>query len=633
MKSALISISVVGLALAQFASSLPQRIPPPSNLAGGVSSPQLFRRAENNKRQATSGPNNDRQPKISNTAQAGMSGQPLAQANSGMLGRAQIIAQSALSEADYSLFLTTYSLPTFFKRASPEQQKILAPVMDALHSNHAEIKLWADSLDFVRTDRMVKDELHNFFPVVAKAYEDIRVVDTFGTLVYESYTKGILPTYYPLSGKLPGLAQIQLPNVLAKNSLFHLFNYVKGHLAALYVRDGKLDQLKMIIRSGITAKNRPSEPVPMFNFGEPAFFSTEPEEMEPGELPDRPTERPARPALRKNPQLAGREQGPADGNRSSTGDSATPKSDEVKYKFSNNIPLDANNSGALHDTNNLFLATLYLWAIEYQIPGFEQLFTEIGNPFLINDIPCIRTLGYTNAHNYLAQTFQKPGAIITNSDDVFACYRRFTLHGFVYMAPQAADGTAEILVRHNRRLGDPLRRMLYEDTPPLLEIVHSLQSLNSLANTSRIGFIDVEDMARVFITVKEIENLTQNFDNVVYPDTMVQNPLGSGYGPPQPSVNRSILPTLSEIKQELIKLDQSIEDYESQQSDTDEEDYPMAEASEADSSLPNPDEEKFHLLFEDINGKLRQFKEKYLYKTLVQSELNQYSTKFEPTAN
>ncbi|KAJ1973260.1 hypothetical protein H4R33_006992, partial [Dimargaris cristalligena] len=384
MKSSFLSVSVVGMALANFVVSLPHELNSGSIVAGGQPGPHLFRRQPGQKRQATTDATDYNQGQSAGPYQANLNNNQRMQLATEKMKGVSNLMQMVRSEADFSAFITTFGL---HGHSPGTEERPKEPYLDALSSNYAELEGWANAVNYVRSDLMGPGDFQTMFPMVAHALTtNTGNIPELDALPASAYGYRFWKIYCTLLNQFPGLANTVLPNNLVWQTLNRIPYFVKGHLAAHFVRQENLEGLKQIIRAWIAIENKMNSATPLTNEG---TDSAKPKEMENFdddllELTD----------MMASNRIS--DPDPQAGNSASgTNDSMIDEDDFPDFDANDNRPLDASESNTLPNSRfRVPIATLYMWAMEYEVLGYETLFTEFGNPFRNRDIPCFLALDY-----------------------------------------------------------------------------------------------------------------------------------------------------------------------------------------------------------------------------------------------
>ncbi|KAJ1987144.1 hypothetical protein H4R33_002994 [Dimargaris cristalligena] len=438
MRSSFLSVSVVGMALANFTTSFPHGIGSVNTAVGGKPAPQLLRRALGEKRQDATGSSGygqdykrmnplarnlmesdcdcDSDNDSNNNNNRGSDRESDSDIDSDGDSGSDIdsdIMQMVRSEADYSAFLTAFSLPAGTGEI-PELDMLIARV---------------NSSDYG-------------------------------------------PDHDSLSSGLPGLISTNLPNNLARQTLSSLPYLVQGHLAAHFVINNNLEGLKGIIRSWIA---NPQELVQLPGFDDALFEFT-------------------------HAVTADDDMGTSADQMSLVEDLLKGTYDPYLYvdvpKFDpkNNDPLDTRGDLALYDNKARWsIVTLFAWAMEYQMDRVEELFAEFGNPFRNRDFPCLVTLEYYFAFTYLNPMYSESSRFLSSREQ-FSCFQNFSFQGYVTLSPSSNQPDEVLIrVRHNHQLTPQIEMEPADDNSTFPILANNLQQL--------FGFIDNSD-ARPDINIR-----------------------------------------------------------------------------------------------------------------------------------
>ncbi|RKP37705.1 hypothetical protein BJ085DRAFT_27694 [Dimargaris cristalligena] len=427
MRSSFLSVSVVGMALANFTTSFPHGIGSVNTAVGGKPAPQLLRRALGEKRQDATG--------SSGYGQDYKRMKPLAR---NLMENDNDIMKMVRSEADYSAFLTTFSLP-----------------------------------EYIPSSLLTRRSLAILFPMVARALKaGTGEIPELDMLIARVNSSDYGPDHDSLSSGLPGLISTNLPNNLARQTLSSLPYLVQGHLAAHFVINNNLEGLKGIIRSWIA---NPQELVQLPGFDDALFEFT-------------------------HAVTADDDMGTSADQMSLVEDLLKGTYDPYLYvdvpKFDpkNNDPLDTRGDLALYDNKARWsIVTLFAWAMEYQMDRVEELFAEFGNPFRNRDFPCLVTLEYYFAFTYLNPMYSESSRFLSSREQ-FSCFQNFSFQGYVTLSPSSNQPDEVLIrVRHNHQLTPQIEMEPADDNSTFPILANNLQQL--------FGFIDNSD-ARPDINIR-----------------------------------------------------------------------------------------------------------------------------------
>ncbi|KAJ1985245.1 hypothetical protein H4R33_004108 [Dimargaris cristalligena] len=444
MKSSLLSVFVVGMALANFTISLPHGIGSMNTVTGGKSAPQLHRRAWGEKREEAAGSSGYNQNNKRMKLLAG-----------NQMESDSVIMQMVRAEADYSAFVSTFSLLGKCIQPYGEEQARPGPFLSTLCNNYAELADWADSVEYVTSGEMDLEEFDALFPMVARALElGTSEIPELNALIarVDSYSYG--PSNVSLSSGLPGLFSTDLPNDLTRQALRRIPYLVQGHLAAHYVVQKNLDGFKQTIRSWIARdRNDPTPSRPVSGYDDSTIELTNM---------------------------------PVTNWLSDVGPGAPEPSSSIRsleFDPQNNTPFETSRfSSPYVGRSRLPIATLFMWALEYELIEAEELFTEFGNPFLKRDIPCLAALDFQIVYMSLSFDYHMDQFSIS-PEEHFRCYQQFTFQGHVILSPEVYEPpSTRIRVRHNRKLNPQVSVIPVDDSKTTTNMITQLEYLTGLVD-------------------------------------------------------------------------------------------------------------------------------------------------------
>ncbi|KAJ1974286.1 hypothetical protein H4R33_006837, partial [Dimargaris cristalligena] len=450
------------MALANFAFGLPHGINSVGTVAGSRPGPQLFRRTQGQKRQASTDASDYSPNQSTSTSQVNLNNNQRMQDAVDQFRSAHDLLQKVKTEADFSFFLTTAHLSNQARNPNNTEKSRLNPTLSALRTNYAELEDWVESVGQVRTDDMDADALHALFPLVAQILDEgPSAISMLDALPMSASAPGFRHDYYTVASEFPGLAQTILPVSLAQDTLRYVSNLAKGHLAAHYVNDDNVEGLIQIIRSWAPDNRQTAPATPPADV---AAYSDDLDDM---------------------PDLV---------DSMADEDDSMDEEDEVinypnrRHRFNprDNSPLDTSGPQALQTNKyRLFIATVYLWALEHEVSGYDRLLAEFGSPFHISDIPCFLAFDYVVALGALETRYLDRSLLLSPSSH-FKCYQDFSFQGYVTMAPQGIPDDKEIRVRYNRKLNPQVMAVPDDDSHILDDTIDDLKTLTTLSSDPQV---------------------------------------------------------------------------------------------------------------------------------------------------
>ncbi|KAJ1984057.1 hypothetical protein H4R33_004517 [Dimargaris cristalligena] len=450
------------MALANFTFGLPHGIGSVVTVANGEPGPHLFRRAQGQKRQATNDTSDYSQNQSASTSQVSLNNIRRMQEAVSQMESAKDLMDMMKTEADFSFFLATTYLPNLNQHSDIAEKSQLDPTLSGLRTNYIELEDWAENFGQVRTDDMDADAFHTLFPLVAQILDDgPSAISMLDALPMSASTPGFRSDYYTVASEFPGLAQTILPENLAQHTLSHMSNLAKGHLAAHYVSNDNVEGLIQIIRSWAPNDHQTTPAAPPIAV---AAYSDKLDDM---------------------PDLI---------DSMADEDDSMDEEDEIindpnrrrQFNPRDDSPLD--NSGRQdlqNNKNRLLIATLYLWALEHQVSGYDRLLAEFGNPFRYSDIPCFLAFDYVTALDTLEIEYSDR-SLLLNPNSQFKCYQSFSFQGYVTMAPSGVTDDKEIHVRYNRKLNPQVTAAPDNDNQILDKIIGDLRTLTTLSSDPQV---------------------------------------------------------------------------------------------------------------------------------------------------
>ncbi|RKP39666.1 hypothetical protein BJ085DRAFT_30003 [Dimargaris cristalligena] len=486
MKSSILSVSIVSMALANFTANLPHGLDSRSMVVGGQSGLHLFCYQLGQKRQATKDASEYYQSQS-------MDARPV---NQNTNRRMELLATRkervgdkmgmARSEADFSFPLTTFSLPQKYPLLSDEEKYQTNPTIGNLRHNYAELADWANNVDYVRSDLMEPADFETVFPLVAygldKGRGDTKKLETMtNSLNIYGYRRD----YFTLATAFPGLARITLPENLARQTPSRIPYLVKGHLAAHLVRAGNIKALRQMIETWITSGQEIKPTAPQSSG---AVDTNEPDVM-----PD------VDDFLLELPHLVGSDEPSIEVTQAKS--RATSQNKPPNY-LSGEPTFNYDGAEELRRSPfRLTIATLYLWAMEYKVPEYQSLFAEFGDPFIQSDITCMVALLYTNADSHLLPVFPDDFRSLTPADHL-RCYQNFSFQSYVVVPPKmpvVVSSNYDTLLKDNMDylstmamlINDmenrkTIRKIMIDFRPLANSLVRVIQHMNYIASSESV---------------------------------------------------------------------------------------------------------------------------------------------------
>ncbi|KAJ1978172.1 hypothetical protein H4R33_006048 [Dimargaris cristalligena] len=452
------------------------------------------------------------------------------------------------------------------------------------------------------------------FPMVARALKaGTGEIPELDTLIVRVNSIDYGPGHDSLSSGLPDLGSTNLPNDLTRQTLRRIPYLVQSHLAAHFVVHKNLGGFKQIIRSWIASDRNdptPSSSTPVF----------EDSKLELTNMP-----------------LTG---GVLDVGLGSLDSILAIRSQG--FDPQNNDPLDTSGDYPLYNgRSRLPIATLFMWALEYEIIEAEELFTEFGNPFLKRDLPCFLALGFQVTYSSVGLDYNDEPLL--SPKEQFGCYQQFTFQGYIAMPPNDHEPeSVEIWVRHNRKLnpeeglepGDDgeTTATLEKKLGELLELVDDSEDLQDLDEIDT-RIYPILTWARSFGTaIHYLKNSTLAESTGINQETTYRNES------PIPIAPEDLIRGVNKIIELLKFLMSKIEMRESYLTSIDGKmDTVMADVAEEDSISYSSESEQdddlvdtIHTMADDIlveltNG-LQILSEKYLFRAAILEGLKGYQT-------
>ncbi|KAJ1993300.1 hypothetical protein H4R33_000709 [Dimargaris cristalligena] len=322
-------------------------------------------------------------------------------------------------ETDLKYINLTTGLPSLIKYFDGPSQQRLDLSLNALAKQSTALRTWTASVDYFRTDQLSQAELAALFPLVARVGQNgLQVIQDFEQSLAKAMKEAPPHRYFTLADTVRGLENLELPLEFAHYALAKVPHW------ELLSNGAKPKQMETS-----AVKYRVRQPLQVDD--ESLYNTLDEYEISfpyPAPLPGQRKRKLSLP-LSTNSAAINRFYVP------STYSSPASYRDLTEFAVSGK------------------LAPVFMWALEYELPGSDTLLTQYGNPFDKGGATCAQVLGYTKAARFLTRTLGQV-AQPANQATRFKCYEWLTWAGSVYLSPAGSDDfpTGAIYVRVNYEL-------------------------------------------------------------------------------------------------------------------------------------------------------------------------------------